>query len=301
MLTIFGSLALDTIHAPQWNRTDMLGGSAMYAAMAAGLFTNTGIMASAGTDMPNEHIMTLSGRADITGLEIIPGETFRYTGRYDDHFERRTDLGVSVGVTDRYRPTLPDRYRASEFVYLANSDPHQQKRILDQFESPRLSMCDTIDHWINTKNGEIIELVGMVNGVILNADEARSLSGEHNMIQCARVIRRWGAEFVVVKKAEHGSVLFVDDAAYPLPGYPLDDILDPTGAGDSFAGAMMGYLDSVNDASRASLRRGCVYGNVLGSFTVSGIGTDGLVGLDRKTVEERARQYAGMIRDTVSF
>lgn len=296
MLTVFGSLVLDTIHTPKWNRVDMLGGSATYAAISAGLFTRAGLVACVGTDMPKEHIKMMSDRTDTHGLKTIPGETFRYEARYENHFEKRIDIGVKVGVTDKYRPTLPDKYKGSEFVYLANSDPHQQKQILEQFENPRLTMCDTIQHWIGTKNDEVIEMVGMVDGVILNADEARSLSGEYNLTRCARTIQRWGARFVIVKKAEHGSVLFIDDMIYPLAGFPLDDLIDPTGAGDSFAGAMMGYLDSVNDTSSTYIRRACVYGNVLGSFAVSDIGTAGLVNLDRKAVEKRTRRYAKMIR-----
>ena len=300
MLTVFGTLVLDTIHAPGWNRTDMLGGSATYAAMSAGLYTRPGLVACVGTDMPKEHIKMISDHTDTQGLKTIPGETFRYEARYENHFERRIDIGVKVGVTEKYRPTIPDRYRESEFVYLANSDPHQQKQVLEQFESPRLTMCDTIQHWIGTKNDEVVELAGMVDGVILNADEARSLAGQHNLTRCARIIQGWGAKFVVVKKAEHGSILFIDDTIYPMAGFPLDDLVDPTGAGDSFAGSMMGYLDSVNGTSNTHLRRACVHGNVLGSFAVSGIGTAGLAGLDRKSVEGRARQYAEMLCGTAA-
>ena len=300
MLTVFGSLVLDTIHAPRWDRADMLGGSATYAAISAGLFTRTGLVACVGTDMPKEHIKMISAHTDTRGLKTIPGETFRYEARYENHFEKRIDMGVKVGVAGKYRPTLPDKYKGSEFVYLANSDPHQQKQILEQFENPRLMMCDTIQHWIDTKNDEVIETVGMVDGVILDAGEARSLSGEYNLTRCARIIQKWGARFVIVKKAEHGSILFIDDMIYPLAGFPLDDLIDPTGAGDSFAGAMMGYLDSVNNTSSTNLRQACVYGNVLGSFAVSDIGTAGLVNLDRKAVEKRTRQYTKMICDTAA-
>ena len=278
----------------------MLGGSATYAAISAGLFTRAGLVACVGTDMSDEYIKVIAKHTDVQGLKTIPGETFRYEARYENHFEKRIDMGVKIGVTGRYQPTLPDKYKESEFVYLANSDPHQQKQILEQFKNPKLVMCDTIQHWIDTKNDEVIEMISMIDGVILNADEARALSGKHNLTQCARIIQGWGAEFVVVKKAEHGSILFVNDMIYPLAGFPLDDVVDPTGAGDSFAGAMMGYLDSVNDTSIAHLRRACLYGNVLGSFAVSGIGVAGLTNLDRKKVERHTQQYSNMILDATT-
>lgn len=279
----------------------MLGGSATYAAMAAGLFTRAGLVASAGTDMPKEHIRMLAERTDTDNLKIIPGQTFRYKARYENHLENRIDLGINAGVTDKYEPTLPDRYRESEFVYIANSDPHQQKQILEQFEGPKLTMFDTIQYWIDTKNDEVSEMLSMADGIILNADEARTLSGRHNLIQCAHTLQKRGATFVIIKKAEHGAMLFCNDMVYPLAGFPLENPVDPTGAGDSFAGSFMGYLDSINNTSTLSLRQACVYGNVVGSFTVSDIGVAGLLNLDRKTVERRAHQYTSMICDTTGI
>lgn len=295
MLTVFGSVALDTIHTQYGVACDIMGGSSTYAALSASRFTETGLVAVAGTDFPDEYIRMLEGAVDTRGLRIVPGKTFRYAGRYQDNFDTRVDLGVEPNVTMGNEPAVPPEYQKSRFVYLANTDPIQQASVLERFPEAMFTMCDTINHWIDTQRDDVVRLAGMVDAVIMNDGEARRLTGHHDLVRCAQHVMGWGAEFVIIKKAEHGSILFHADSAYPLPGIPATEVIDPTGAGDAFAGAVMGYLDSVGRAGVDDLRRACVYGNVMGSFVVSRAGVEGLASLSRDDIEGRAERYRRMI------
>lgn len=295
MLVVFGSLVLDRIHAPDGMVWNELGGSSTYAALAASHFTETRLISVAGTDLPESYTKILSECVDINGLEIVEGRTFRYEARYEDGFDTRVDLVVEPNVSLEYQHRVPEEYRRSDFVYLANMDPVQQISLLEQFEHPKFVMCDTISYWINTKKGSVIDLISMVDAVIINDGEARHLTSKHSLIECAKTISGWGAQHVIIKKAEHGSLLFCGSEVYPLPGFPVDRVADPTGAGDSFAGAVMGYLDSAGSTGAYELRRACVYGNVLGSFTVSRRGIGGLVNLRRADIEGRADAYRRMV------
>ena len=291
MLTVFGSVVLDTIHTPTHTFRDAPGGSAVYASLASSLFAPTRLVAIAGEDFPESHAKLLARRMDTGGLQIRAGKTFRYEARYENHFEDRVDIRVEPNVSLEGGPSLPEGYERSGFVYLANDNPGQQIKVLEMLGSPGFVMCDTIGHWITTMRDEVVKVVSMVDAVIINEGEARALTGKHNLTECAGVISGWGPDYTIIKKAEHGSLLFCGDAAYPLPGFPVRRLLDPTGAGDSFAGAVMGYLDSAGRVDAESMRRACMYGNVLGSLAVEEYGIDGLVGLDRAGVESRARKY----------
>ena len=295
MLTVFGSLVLDTIHTPDMVSHDALGGSSTYAALAARLFTKTNLVAVAGSDLPHQYLDILSSRVDLAGLRLVPGKTFRYEARYENDFESRVDMLVEPNVSLEFQATLPEAYLDSDYVYLANTDPLQQMEIIRQLSKTRMVMCDTIGHWIRTKRDDVISLVGMVDATIMNDGEARLLTGLHNLRECARAIMRWGSTFVIIKKAEHGSLLFYEDAVYPLPGFPLSVVADPTGAGDSFAGAVMGYMDASGTAGLDGLRKACLYGNVLGSFTVEKHGVEALLQLTPDMVEARVQAYRDMI------
>ncbi len=295
MLTIFGSMVLDTIHAPGGESWEAVGGSSTYAALAASRFTGANMMAIAGTDFPESYAKALGERLVLDGLEIVEGRTFRYEARYEDNLETRVDLRVEPNVSLGYSPTVPAKYRESDLVYLANTDPVQQASVLEQFGRARFVMCDTIGHWIRTKRSSVVMLIDAVDAVIINDGEARLLTGRHNLVECARDIMEMGAQYVIIKKAEHGSLLFSGDEVYPLPGFPLMAVADPTGAGDAFAGAVMGYLDSVDGAGVDELRRACMYGNVMGAFAVGERGVDGLLHLQRQEVERRMDSYRRMI------
>ncbi len=296
MLAVFGSMALDTIHTPAKVIRNSLGGAASFAGIAASFFTDTGLIGVVGTDFPKKYRDILAGRMDLRGLHTVRGRTFRYEGRYDETMTERDTLSTKLNVLEGFEPAVPDEYRDARFVYLSNNDPEQNASIISEFDSVKFSMCDTIDFWINTKRDSVIKMIGRVNAVVINYEEARLLTKEHNAVKCAKKIMSWGAEYAIIKKAEHGSLMFFEDMVFPSAGFSLEDVLDPTGAGDSFAGAMMGYLASKNSAALSRIKRGVAYGNVLGSFAVEGYGLERLLRLDRTEIEERIKAYRSMIR-----
>ncbi len=295
MLIIFGTLVLDTIHTPSTVNKEILGGSCSYAALASSLFTKTHLVAVVGSDFPQAHIDTLAQRMDVKGLTIMQGRTFRYEARYENDFESRVDMVVEPNITADFKPVLTQEYMESDYVYLANSDPAQQIALLEQLGDTKMVMCDTITHWIETKRNDVIRLLGMVDATIINDVEARVLTGKRNLWDCAHIMMEWGSPSVIIKKAEHGSILFHEEEAYSLPAFPLSRVLDPTGAGDSFAGAVMGYMDSTGSTGPEGLRKACLYGNVLGSFVVEKYGMEGILSLTRDMIRERAQAYSDML------
>ena len=295
MLTVFGSIVLDTIHTPNGSYTDRLGGASTYAAIAASHFVRPSLVGRGGGDLKESHVRMLDGVMDIEGLTGLDGKTFLYEARYMDDFQTRQDIRVEPNVPEGYEPHVPEGYRKSRFVYLANEDPIQQMSALRQFDGPDFVMCDTISHWIQKGREDVIQILRSVNAAIMNDEEARKLTGTYSLVGCARMIAGWGARHVIIKKGAHGSILFSGGQIFPLPAYPVETVMDPTGAGDSFAGALMGYLASTGSVDLASLRRACIYGNVMGSFAVEQMGTEGLVSLDADRIEERARRYRAML------
>ena len=295
MLTVFGSVALDTIRCHGWVEKDMLGGSATYAAISACHFVDTGLITVVGDDLPNAHHSILSKYLNLNGMTVKEGKTFRYDGEYDDMLSKRTSLETELNVVEGFIPTVPDNYRDSEFVYLANNDPEQNVSILREFDDVKFSMCDTIDFWISTKRDAVIKMIGAVDAVVINDEEARLLTKEHNLVRCAKVIKDWGGEYIIIKKGEHGALIFYQDQIFPTPGFPLDHIVDPTGAGDAFAGAIMGYLAYVGGSTKISnIRNAAIYGNVMGSFAVQGRGLAGLLEIKDRDVEARVETYKSM-------
>ena len=288
-------MVLDTIHTPNHTYKEALGGSSTYAALAASRFSKTNLVAVAGTDFPKSYINVLSGIIDTSGIDTREGKTFRYEARYENNFKDRIDILVEPNVSLNYEPHLPSQYKKSEFVYLANTDPNQHITILQQFDAPKFVMCDTIQHWIKSVPDRIIELIQMVDAVIINEDEARLLTGRYNLKECADTIQDWGAKYVIIKKAEHGSLLFHNSHTYSLPGFPIDRLQDPTGAGDSFAGAVMGYLNSTNTVNIENLRQACIYGNVVGSITVEQYNMTGLLHLTYSDIQDRTKRYISTI------
>lgn len=296
MLTVFGSASLDTIRTPKRTVRNVLGGAAVFASIAASNFTRTGLIAVTGRDFPRRYLDAIAGRVDMRGMEVKDGRTFRYDGRYDRTLASRSTVKVELNVLEDFRPSVPDDYRKSEFVYLANNDPDQNVRLIREFDRVKFSMCDTIDFWISTKRQSVIRMIKSVDAVVINDEEAKLLTKEHNLIKCAKKMMGWGARFVVIKKAEHGSLMFHDDVVFPSPGFSLEDVVDPTGAGDSFAGAMMGYMASKGSARTSVIRRAAVYGNILGSFAVEGYGLDRLLGIGKRDIAARLRAYEKMVR-----
>jgi len=296
VLTVFGSTALDTIRTPSRVLRNVLGGAATFAGIAASFFVDTGLIAVVGNDFPKKYHSILSKRLDLQGLVIKDGKTFRYDGSYDNTLSTRKTLKTELNVLANFRPVVPDNYRKSEYVYLANNDPDQNVAMIREFDKIKFSMCDTIEYWISTKRSSVIKMIKGVNAVVINDEEAKLLTGEYNLIKCAKKIMDWGTDYVIIKKGEHGSLLFFEDVIFPSPAFSLETILDPTGAGDSFAGAMIGYLARENNTALSTIKKSVIYGNVVGSFAVERYGLDGLLELSKSKIEKRIKLYEKMIQ-----
>jgi len=296
VLTVFGSTALDTIRTPTKTLTDVLGGAATFAGISASYFVETGLIAVVGNDFPKEHHKILSKHLDLKGLHVADGKTFRYDGRYDETLSTRETLKTELNVLADFKPKVPDDYKKSRFVYLANNDPEQNVSLIREFDKVKFSMCDTIDFWISTKREAVIKMIKAVDAIVINDEEAKLLTKEHNLIKCAKKMMEWGAKYVIIKKGEHGSLMFFDDVIFPSAGFSLEDVVDPTGAGDSFAGAMIGFMASKNSTSLSTIKRGVVYGNVMGSFAVERYGLGGLLAVKKSDIADRISLYEKMIR-----
>ena len=294
MLTVFGSVAFDTIGTPTKVLKNVLGGAATFASISASFFVKPGLIAVIGKDFPKEYHKILSKRLDLKGLSIKDGKTFRYSGVYDKTLSSRRTLRTDLNVLKNFKPTVPDIYRKSEFVYLANNDPDQNTSLITEFDNVKFSMCDTIDFWISTKRASVVKMFKSVDAVVINDEEAKLLTKEFNLIKCAKKIMGWGAKYVIIKKGEHGSLMFFEDVIFTSAAFSLEKIVDPTGAGDSFAGAMMGYLASKNKTDLATIKKSVVYGNVMGSFAVEGYGTEVLLRIKKSDIKKRITQYEKM-------
>jgi len=296
VLTVFGSTALDTIRTPTRILRNVLGGAATFAGISASFFVNTGLIAVVGSDFPKKYYNLLAKYLDLRGLTIKNGKTFHYDGSYDRSLSIRKTLKTDLNVLKSFKPTVPEEYKKSQFVYLANNDPEQNVELIKEFDKVKFSMCDTIEFWISTKRNAVKKMIKSVDAVVINDDEAKQLTKEYNLIKCAKKMMSWGVKYVIIKKAEHGSLMFFEDLVFPTAGFSLEDVVDPTGAGDSFAGAMIGYLASKNSTSFSTIKKAVVYGNVLGSFAVEKYGVNGLIQLKNKDIKKRINQYEKMIR-----
>jgi len=296
VLTVFGSTALDTIRTPSKTLKNVLGGAATFAGISASFFVNTGLIAVVGSDFPKKYYNLLGKYLDLRGLSIKKGKTFHYDGSYDKTLSTRQTLKTELNVLRSFKPTVPEEYRRSQFVYLANNDPDQNVSLIKEFDKVKFSMCDTIEFWISTKRNSVIKMIKSVDAVVINDEEAKLLTKEFNLIKCAKKMMSWGTKYVIIKKGEHGSLMFFDDLIFPSAGFSLEDVIDPTGAGDSFAGAMIGYLASKNSTNFSAIKKGVVYGNVLGSFAVEKYGLDGLLQLKTLDIKKRVKRYEKMIR-----
>lgn len=296
MLTVFGSVALDTIRTPTKVLKGVLGGAATFAAISASFFVKPGLIAVIGQDFPKKYHDILNKFLDLSGLERANGKTFRYDGSYDETLSHRTTNKTELNVLGSFNPIVPDEYKKSEFVYLANNDPVQNIKVIKEFDRIKFSMCDTIDFWISTKRDDVVKMIGLVNSVVINDEEAKLLTKTQNLIKCAKKIMEWGPEYVIIKKGEHGSLLFYEDVVFPSPAFSMENIVDPTGAGDSFAGGMIGYMASKNSKKISTIREAAVYGNIMGSFAVEEYGIDGLSELKKSQIQKRFNQYKKMVR-----
>tara|TARA_Y100000590_G_scaffold298576_1_gene336551 strand:- start:699 stop:1592 length:894 start_codon:yes stop_codon:yes gene_type:complete len=295
MLTVFGSTALDTIRTPKKTLKNVLGGAATFAAISASFFTKPGLIAVVGDDFPKKYHNVLKKHLDLRGLKVLPGKTFRYDGSYDKTMSVRKTLKTELNVLAKFKPSVPDEYKKSQFVYLANNDPEQNVKIIKEFDNVKFSMCDTIEFWIATKRNAVIKMIKSVDAVVINDEEAKLLTKQDNLTKCAKTMMRWGANYVIIKKGEHGALLFHEDVVFPSVGFNLESVLDPTGAGDSFAGAMIGQLAKKNKISFSDIKKAMIYGNVMGSFAVEKYGLDALTSLKKSDILKRIRQYEKIV------
>jgi len=296
-LICVGSIAFDTIETPEARAAELLGGSATYFAYAASLFGPVGIVGVVGNDFPDTHAQALRRRGiDTAGLQRAHGRTFRWAGRYLDDMNLRETTHLELNVFAHFDPRLPDAYRSCAYCFLANGTPAVQHRVLDQLRRPKLVMADTMNHWIANARGEVLSMLRRVHGVVINDEEAQMLSGRKNLVAAARAVAGMGPRIVIVKKGAHGSMLLVGDHAFLLPAFPVEQVHDPTGAGDSFAGAFMGYLARARRLTASALRKAVLYGTLVASFTVEAFGVERLGALSLPEVDARARQFAKMLR-----
>jgi len=288
-LLVVGSVAYDTIKTPHGEAPDTLGGAAVYSSLAASVLAPVRLVGVVGDDFAREHVDLLISRGvDVAGLETVAGgKTFRWSGAYSEDMNSRETLSVDLNVFESFEPTLPDGFRDSRFVFLANAPPLTQLSVLDQVGDPTFVMADTMDLWIETAKDDLLRLLGRIDGISLNDAKAMQMTGSNNLIDAGRAILDLGPKTVVIKKGEHGSFLFTGENIVPLPAFPTAAVCDPTGAGDSFAGALMGEIARVDSVDEKSLKRGVVYGSVVASFTCEGVGTHRRVSGSRSEVEDR--------------
>lgn len=295
-LLVVGSVAYDTIETPFGRVEEALGGSAMYFSAAASLFHPVQLVGVVGEDFSSDALDFLRRRdVDLSGLEHVPGgRSFRWVGRYTYDLNTAHTLDTQLGVFAGFRPTLPPAFRNAEWIFLANIDPELQLDVLSQVEAPRLVACDTMNFWIHGKRDALLELLERVDVLLVNEAEARQLSGDHNLIRAARWIQDRGPGIVVIKKGEHGAILVTRDTIFFAPGYPLEDVFDPTGAGDAFAGGFLGSLARAGGVTPGDLRRAMIYGSAMGSFAVERFGVSRLRDLTMDEVQERVRMFREM-------
>ncbi|OHB66890.1 MAG: sugar kinase [Planctomycetes bacterium RBG_13_63_9] len=296
-LVVVGSVALDCVETPGERREGLLGGSGAYFSYAASFFTPVRLVSVVGEDWPPEYTELLRSRnIDTAGLQVVAGgKTFRWSGRYSENMNERKTLEVRLNVMEQFDPVLPEAYRRCRFLFLANDPPWLQMKVLDQCPGATLTVADTMDLWINNEREGLLELFGRIDGLVLNDSEAVLLTGETNLVRAGHGVRELGPRFVVIKKGEHGAMFFSQHETYVLPAYPTAEVVDPTGAGDSFAGGMMGYLAEQGSFEPRTLKKALAYGMLAASFTVEDFSLDRLRQIERGDLDERMEEYRRML------
>lgn len=293
---VVGSVALDSVETPFGKADEVLGGSGTYFSSSASHFTPVQLVGVVGSDYPVDKLAPLAARGvDLGGVEKADGESFRWRGRYRHDLNSAETLETRLGVFSHFKPKIPAQFRNAPFVFLANIDPRLQLEVLQQVEKPKLVACDTMNFWIESRRTDLLTLLGKVDLITLNDGEARQLTEQANLVKAARWILDKGPTHVIIKKGEHGAFMFTRDTIFFAPAYPLEDIFDPTGAGDSFAGGFIGHLAATGDLSEANLRRAVVYGSAMGSFAVEGFSNTRLLELTRADIERRVQAFARLV------
>jgi len=296
-LLVVGSVALDTVETPHGKLEDGLGGSAVYFSYAASFFTRVRLVGVVGQDFPQGFVDLIGSRdVDTAGLQIVDGKTFRWSGAYEGAMNEAETKKVDLNVFGDFQPEIPEAFRDSEFVFLANGSPVTQKHVVDQMTNRKLAVADTMNLWIENARDELLELLKVVDGIVLNDGEARMLTEEANLVRAAKAIQGMGPRLVVIKKGEHGAMLVSDGALFVLPAYPVETVKDPTGAGDSFAGGMMGYLAEKGEVTEGNLKKALAYGTMCASFNVEDFSLNRFQQIERQDINGRLEQYLSMLR-----
>lgn len=294
-ILVVGSVFFDSIETPHGKIDRALGGAATYFSVAASFFAPVQMVAAVGEDFPQDAIDFLTQRGvDLSGLQIRPGLTGSWAGRYHEDMNQRDTLDLQLNVFSDFRPQLPASHRHAQYVFLANIDPRLQLMVLDQLSAPGLVGCDTMNHWITGSRSELEQLLTRVGILVINDEEARLLSGERNVVRAARRLLAMGPRRVLIKRGEYGVMQFSAESVFAVPAFPLEEVFDPTGAGDTFAGGFMGELARSGDTSEAGLRRAIVYGSVMASFVVEDFGMNRLRAVTPDEIERRYRQFVSL-------
>ena len=291
-LLVVGSVALDTVRTPFGEATEVLGGSATFFSVAASYFTNVELIAVIGEDFPEAHLNFLKSRhIDVAGLEQRPGQTFRWKGEYSYQLNEAKTLDTRLNVFETFRPKIADRYRSPGMLFLGNIDPELQLDVLNQVKRPAVVACDTMNFWIDGKRDALWRVLEKVDILIINDGEARLLGQDSNLVQVAKTILAKGPKHLIIKRGEYGVLMFDQKQVFGAPAFPLEQVKDPTGAGDTFAGGFMGYLSATGNLSESAVRQAIIFGSVMASFTVEAFSLDRLRILDYKEIEARFRQF----------
>jgi len=292
---VVGSVALDSVRTPFGEVAEALGGAASYASVSASFFAPVRMVAVVGEDFSERHVAALAQRGvDLAGLQRSTGKTFRWSGYYEYDLNQAHTVATELNVFETFRPELPEGYRHSPCVFLANIDPRLQLYVLDQVRRPRLVACDTMNYWIESARDKVLEVLARVDIALMNDAEARQLTGQVNLVAAARRVLDYGPGVVIVKKGEHGAMMLSRESYFVAPGYPLEEVRDPTGAGDTFAGGLIGYLARCGEGDDAGLRRAIICGSVMASFVVEDFSLGRLLRLSRQEIAERYHEISRM-------
>jgi len=291
-LLVVGSVALDTVKTPFGEGTDILGGSATYFSTSASFFTSVALIAVVGEDFPAQHIAFLKSRGiDLTGLEQRPGSTFRWKGEYSHQLNEAKTLDTKLNVFETFRPKIPEAYRSPDVLFLGNIDPELQLDVLQKVERPGLVACDTMNFWINGKRDALWKVLEKIDVLIINDGEARALGQDSNLVKVAKQVLARGPKHLIIKRGEYGVLMFNGTQVFGAPAFPLEDVRDPTGAGDTFAGGFLGYLAATGNRSPEAMKQAIIFGSVMASFTVESFSLDRLRILDYKEIQARFQEF----------
>lgn len=295
-LLVVGSVAIDNVETPKDRRDGLLGGSATHFSYAASFFTDVQLVGVVGKDWPAEHTALLNSRdIDTSGLQVADGKTFTWTGRYEPNMNDRETLDVQLNVFGEFNPVLSEKFRRTQYAFLANGVPALQLKVLDQVPGCRLAVADTMELWIQTTHADLMTLFKRIDGLVINDSEAKMLAGTENLVLAGQRVREMGPRFVVIKKGEHGAMFFSEHETYVMPAFPTEKVVDPTGAGDSFAGGMMGYLAQQDNFDPRTLKMAMAYGILVASFNVEGFGLERMLEISRDDIENRMTAYRKML------